>query len=344
MNISALLDRPIAFQRPFVSIGAGITGALMLSQALYWSRRTQEDTDWFYKTQAEWEDETGLTRSEQEGARAKLSKLGVLEEMKRGIPCKLFYRVNIEKLSEILLAKLPQPSMRETSSPVCGNPANKDACFPQAGMRETSKQACGKPASRPAGFPQSISTETTTETTAETTTDILPAAAPATPLPTAALAVVVAQPAAAPAAAKPAKPTRRKAAEAPGDETELQAACRATWGAYAQAYAAQYGAAPVRNAKVNSAVKSFVQRIGHDESAAVAEFFVNRVSDALVVRGMHDFGLLLARAETFRTQWATGQSMTATRARQIDQSQANCSAADEAIALMRARRGGAAHA
>lgn len=334
MNISALLDRPIAFQRPFVSIGAGITGALMLSQALYWSRRTQEDTDWFYKTQAEWEDETGLTRYEQESARSKLCKLGVLEEMKRGIPCKLFYRVNIEKLSEILLAKLPQPSMRKTSSPVCGNPANKDAGFPQAGMRETSKQACGKPASRPAGFPQSISTETTTETTAETTTDILPAAAPATPLPTAALAVVGAEP----VAAKPAKPARRKAAEVPGDETELQAACRATWGAYAQAYAAQYGAAPVRNAKVNSAVKAFVLRIGHDESPVVAEFFVTRVSDALVVRGMHDFGLLLARAETFRTQWATGQSMTATRARQIDQSQANFSAADEAIALMLARR------
>ena len=171
MNISALLDRPIAFQRPFVSLGAGITGALMLSQALYWSRRTQEDADWFYKTQAEWEAETGLTRSEQEGARTKLSKLGVLEEMKRGIPCKLFYRVNIEKLSEILLAKLPQTSMRETSSPVCGKPANKDAGFAQAGLQETSRQACAKPASRPAGFPQSISTETTTETTAETTED-----------------------------------------------------------------------------------------------------------------------------------------------------------------------------
>lgn len=326
-NVAELLDRPIAFQRVFVRLGVGITGALMLSQAVYWSRRTGDESEWFYKTQAEWEDETGLTRCEQEGARAKLVKLGILEEMKRGIPCRLYYRVCIEKLSAILDAGFQQSSARKTSKPVCGKPANKRAGF------DLNKSA---------GFPQSISTETTTETTAETTTDILPAAAPATPLPTAALAVVVAKPAAAePVAAKPAKPARCKAAEVPGDETELQAACRATWGAYAQAYAAQYGAAPVRNAKVNSAVKAFVLRIGHDESPAVAEFFVTRVSDALVVRGMHDFGLLLARAETFRTQWATGQSMTATRARQIDQSQANFSAADEAIALMRARRGGA---
>lgn len=336
-SVAELLDRPIAFQRAFVRLGAGITGALMLSQAVYWSRRTDDDSDWFYKTQAEWEDETGLTRHEQETARSKLCKLGILEEMKRGIPCKLFFRVNLEKLSTYLLSGLSQTSMRKTSNPVCGKPANWDAGNQQTSSLETGMPACGKTAGRHAAFPQSISTETTTETTAETTTDILPAAAPATPLPPAALAVVAADP----VAAKPAKPSRRKTAQATGDETELQAACRATWTAYAQAYAMQYGAAPVRNAKVNSAVKAFVQRIGHDESPAVAEFFVQRVSDALVVRGMHDFGLLLARAETFRTQWATGQSMTATRARQIDQSQANCSAADEAIALMRARRGGA---
>lgn len=314
-GVAELLDRPIAFQRVFVRLGVGVTGALMLSQAVYWSRRTGDESEWFYKTQAEWEDETGLTRCEQEGARAKLVKLGVLEEMKRGIPCRLYYRVCIEKLSAILDAGFQQSSARKTSKPVCGKPANKRAGF------DLDKSA---------GFPQSISTETTAETTA----DILPAAAPAAPLQPAALTVVVAES----AQAKPAKPARRKTAEGSGDETDLQAACRATWGAYAQAYAAQYGAAPVRNAKVNSAVKAFVQRLGHDESPAVAAFFVERVSDALVVRGMHDFGLLLARAETFRTQWVTGQSMTATRARQIDQSQANFSAADEAIALMRARR------
>lgn len=333
-NVVELLDRPIAFQRAFVRLGVGITGALMLSQAVYWSRRTEDESAWFYKTQAEWEDETGLTRCEQEGARAKLVKMGVLEELKRGIPCRLYYRVCLEKLSAILDAGLPQTSLRKTSNPVCGKPANLDAENQQTGLRKTSKQACGKPAGRLAVFPQSISTETTTETTAETTTDIFPAATPAVPLSPAALPVVIAQP----AAEKPAKPARRKAAQAAGDDTELQTACRATWGAYAQAYAAQYGAAPVRNAKVNSAVKAFVQRIGHDESPAVADFFVNRVSEALVVRGMHDFGLLLARAETFRTQWATGQSMTSTRARQIDQSQANFDTAGEAMAILKRNR------
>ena len=124
-------------------------------------------------------------------------------------------------------------------------------------------------------------------------------------------------------------------------DTELQVACRATWAAYAAAYAVRYGAAPVRNAPTNAKVKQFVQRLGYDEAPGVAAFFVQNVNDAFVVRNFHSIGLLLQGAEAYRTQWVTGQAMTNTRARQIDQSQANCSAADEAIALMRARRGGA---
>ncbi|MGL1664079.1 hypothetical protein ACSTJP_00070, partial [Vibrio parahaemolyticus] len=71
---------------------------LMLSQALYWSKRTNDPDGWFYKSQVEWEEETGMTRYEQEGARKALIKLGVLEELKRGVPCRLHYRVNMKAL------------------------------------------------------------------------------------------------------------------------------------------------------------------------------------------------------------------------------------------------------
>lgn len=117
IQIAELLDRPIAFQRGFVRIGAGITGALMLSQAVYWSKRTRQGDGWFYKTQAEWMEETGLTRYEQEGARKKLCALGILAEAKRGVPCKTFYKVDFQQLSMLLLqyAENPQTGMRETS-------------------------------------------------------------------------------------------------------------------------------------------------------------------------------------------------------------------------------------
>jgi len=124
-------------------------------------------------------------------------------------------------------------------------------------------------------------------------------------------------------------------------ETELQAACRATWTAYAIAYRARHGATPVRNAKVNANVKQIVQRLGYAEAPLVAEWFL-RVNERLVVQGMHDLGLLLARCETYRTQWATNRQVTETSARHTDQTQSNLSAADEAKALL--RKGRAANA
>ncbi|WP_141057466.1 helix-turn-helix domain-containing protein [Stenotrophomonas rhizophila] len=120
-------------------------------------------------------------------------------------------------------------------------------------------------------------------------------------------------------------------------ETELQAACRATWTAYAIAYRTRHGATPVRNAKVNANVKQIVQRLGYAEAPLVAAWFL-RVNERLVVQGMHDLGLLLARCEAYRTQWATNRQVTETSARHADQTQSNVTAADEAKALLRNRR------
>lgn len=144
---------------------------------------------------------------------------------------------------------------------------------------------------------------------------------------------------------QPAAPTATKVKAEPvgEEETALQAACRHTWAAYSGAYEIRYRAKPVRNQQVNAKVKQFVQRIGYEEAPQVATFFVERVSERFVVSKCHDVGLLLAGAEAYRTQWATGQAMTATRAQQADKSQANYDAADEAMALIRAKRS-AAHA
>lgn len=140
-----------------------------------------------------------------------------------------------------------------------------------------------------------------------------------------------------PAASPPAAKVKAESVDA--KETQLQAACRATWQAYCQAYEHRYGAMPVRNAAVNAKVKQFVQRIGYEESPAVAAFYVERVSERFVVSKCHEVGLLLSGAEGYRTQWATGQAMTSTRAQQADATQASFDAADEAMALIRARRG-----
>ncbi|MBP0998232.1 hypothetical protein [Serratia fonticola] len=157
-----LMDRPVAFQRSFVRLGVGVTGALLLSQMVYWHNRT--DGDWFYKTQAELEEETGLTRYEQEGARKKLLSAGVLEEVKKGIPAKLYFRVNEAALQALLLPEIQaQPSKRNTCKQGCGNSASSDVENQQAGMGVYPEPVCGNPAS--------IHTVDYTETTTEITTE-----------------------------------------------------------------------------------------------------------------------------------------------------------------------------
>ncbi|QQN45298.1 replication protein RepO [Raoultella sp. XY-1] len=127
MNILPLLDRPIAFQRSFIRLDIGVTAALFLSQMTYWTNRSDDD-GWVYKTQEEWEEETGLSRYEQEGARKKLRSIGVLLEKRKGVPARLFYKVDNNVLYQVLVA------------------ANKNAEKPHTGMRKTNKQVRGKPA------------------------------------------------------------------------------------------------------------------------------------------------------------------------------------------------------
>lgn len=97
--------------------------------------------------------------------------------------------------------------------------------------------------------------------------------------------------------------------------TAEQEACRSTWAAYSDAYQQKYGVAPVRNAKVNAAIKNFTRRIGADEAPGVARYFVSH-ADSFYGRKCHDVGLMLADAEKLRTEWATQRQVTGITARQ----------------------------
>lgn len=111
-----LLDRPIAFNPAFKKITGSTVAALMLSQAWYWSKRTSDENGWFYKIGIEWEDETGLTRSEQETARKHLKNLGILEEDLRDVPARLYYRIDKQKIYDLLgiqFATFPQTRLPE---------------------------------------------------------------------------------------------------------------------------------------------------------------------------------------------------------------------------------------
>lgn len=118
-------------------------------------------------------------------------------------------------------------------------------------------------------------------------------------------------------------------------KTEAQTANANTWDAYTIAYLERYGVEPVRNAKVNGQIAQLVQRLGADEAPQVAMFYVT-INDSFFIRASHEFGLLVARAEGIRTQWITGRQVNAVTARQVENTQANLNAAQEAARNIRA--------
>jgi len=65
---------------------------------------------WFMRSQAQWTQETGLSRWEQETARRALRRAGLLEERHMGLPAKLWFRVCADVLMHALQESIAQPS------------------------------------------------------------------------------------------------------------------------------------------------------------------------------------------------------------------------------------------
>ncbi len=102
--IRLLMDRPVAYRPDLARILGGVKCAVFMCQMLYWTGKGKRADGFIWKTRAELEIETGLTRHEQDGARKKLKALGVMEEKRAGIPAKMHYRVNLEVLENLISA------------------------------------------------------------------------------------------------------------------------------------------------------------------------------------------------------------------------------------------------
>lgn len=113
-------DREVIAYRPALARLLGsVTAALFLGQAVYWQKIVGEGVWWYKLRDAQrdarkkmlpptekhkqsWEWEIGLTRSQQENARALLREFGLLEERCAGIPARLHYRINLNSLDNFL--------------------------------------------------------------------------------------------------------------------------------------------------------------------------------------------------------------------------------------------------
>lgn len=106
-SLSQLLaqERIIRFNVNLTVITQDVKATLFVSQLLYWTQHGQsvlENGGWIFKTREQWEHETGLSRAEQERARALLVDLGLIAEARVGSPARNCYRIVPEALGRAL--------------------------------------------------------------------------------------------------------------------------------------------------------------------------------------------------------------------------------------------------
>ncbi|WP_257811947.1 hypothetical protein [Burkholderia glumae] len=104
-TLYARLGSPVAFYLSLSQLAGSIPAGLLLSQSLYWTshgRDIDANDGWFHKTHEQWQQETALTRAEQDTARKRLRALGLLQEAYRGMPRRLWYRVDLAQLGHLL--------------------------------------------------------------------------------------------------------------------------------------------------------------------------------------------------------------------------------------------------
>jgi Helix-turn-helix domain len=134
----------------------------------------------------------------------------------------------------------------------------------------------------------------------------------------------------------PRQPRCEIPADMPGPKDQ---ACKTfkVWANYAMAYRKRYGAWPVWNAKVGKQMALLVDRLGADVAHHVAAHYL-KTSDASILRKCHSLNELLANAESYHTQWITGQRINGATARQMERTEANLSAAEQAAQMVLAKR------
>jgi len=112
-----LLKRTIAVHPTIIRAVGSVKLGVLWSQFLYWHGKGEDPDGWIYKTRNDIEEETALTRREQETARRKGRDLGLIEEKLAGNPAKVHYRININRMAELLQKQIEKQEKGQRQLP-----------------------------------------------------------------------------------------------------------------------------------------------------------------------------------------------------------------------------------
>lgn len=118
--------RAIAYRPNLARLFGDVVAEIFFEQIFYWQDKADPVLG-VYKTQEELEIETGLSRKEQETARKLLREKGVLIETHKRLEHRMYYKIDCEKLDELLAA--------------LANDTNEHSRMPKSDIREGDKVA-----------------------------------------------------------------------------------------------------------------------------------------------------------------------------------------------------------
>lgn len=97
--LKSINSRPISYFPIYRDITGSVTGAVLLSQLMYWLSKK----DKIFKTDAEIMAETHLTQNELRAAKTKLKSVDFITVSREGIPAKTYYSIDWEKYETSLV-------------------------------------------------------------------------------------------------------------------------------------------------------------------------------------------------------------------------------------------------
>lgn len=109
-------NRPILYLAGLSIVLDSVNAGLMMSQLIFWSGKGGKKDGWIYKTMAEFKQETGLSRTQQETAIRICKEHGFIDYKLAGIPAKRHFKVNLKKIENML------PSLKESAKIHYPNP------------------------------------------------------------------------------------------------------------------------------------------------------------------------------------------------------------------------------
>ncbi len=87
---------------PLIAMALGsVKTGIFICQLLYWQERGEKG-EWIYKSRKQMEEETGLSREEQDTAKRLLKRLKIIETKRAGIPATTHYKIDFDRFDEVI--------------------------------------------------------------------------------------------------------------------------------------------------------------------------------------------------------------------------------------------------